>query len=340
MKRLELLGRRFLTWLLAALLSARRKPLETPSRIVVIRLDERVGNIVLLTPLLQTLKARYPHAVIDVVGSAKSHVLLANHPAVHQTIVFDKRSLFAPFGPLRLPTFLRAQRYDLAIEASNPTDPSFTQAIMVRLSGAKHTIGPAHGNFAALFTSPAVIRDDGATHEIDLRLQLLQGLPGPLVRTPVIGNIGEPAKKVAELTHELPTYVVINLGARLAEKTLKAADYAALAKAVCDRGLACVLTWGAPELVLAEETRRLEPRAVIAPATNLSSLAFVMRNAKAVISCDTGPMHIAVAVGTPTCAIFVSTEPKRYGYHDAPHLTVDSRDSRWLTDVIAWLNAL
>ena len=82
--------------------------------------------------------------------------------------------------------------------------------------------------------------------------------------------------------------------------------------------------------------------AVLAPPTDLSTLAALMAAARVVITCDTGPMHLAVAVGTPTCGLFVSTDPARYGYSEKPHCAVDARDgvgertlaalSRWLDD--------
>ena len=78
-KKLEMLGRRFLLWLCGHLLSVEvGRPMEKLNRIAVVRLDPRVGNIVLLTPLLSSLKLRFPQAQIDVVANHRSAVLWTN----------------------------------------------------------------------------------------------------------------------------------------------------------------------------------------------------------------------------------------------------------------------
>jgi ADP-heptose:LPS heptosyltransferase len=85
------------------------------------------------------------------------------------------------------------------------------------------------------------------------------------------------------------------------------------------------------------------PAATLAPPTGLWELAHLLNAARAVVTCDTGPMHLSVAVGTPTCGIFVSTPPPRYGYPDAPHAAVDAREREhdaWLAEVGSWLSSI
>jgi heptosyltransferase-3 len=340
LKRAELSGRQWLVRLLALFFSVRRRVVLLPERprILVVRLDERVGNLVLLTPLLSTLKSRFPTAIVDVLGYAKTRVLLHGHPAVSQVLAFDKRSWFSPQGPLRIYRFLKKRHYDLALDAANPTDPSFTQALITRFSGAKHTVGPARGPFERLYSAPAAIADSGTTHEIDLRLQLLESVPGNLaIRDTSLGSLGSPSPDVSKLITVAGDYGVVNLGARIREKWLAIEDYALLARAIIEHGLSCVLTWGAQEKDLAKAIQERVPDAHLAPPTDLVDLAAILRSARCVVTCDTGPMHVAVAVGAPTCAIFVSTDPARYGYHIPPHASVDRREPAWRTRVISWM---
>ena len=325
---------------LARLLAARQREvsLRPAARILVVRLDERVGNLVLLTPMLSTLRARFPKAVIDVLGYAKTRVLLERHPAINEILAFDKRALASARGPLRIFGFLRRRRYDLAIDAANPTDPSLTQALVTRFSGAEHTIGSAFGDFARLYSAPATIVDDGKTHEIDLRLQLLGPIAGDgLVRLPRI-DLGPPRDEVRRFISEAGSYAVLNLGARVREKWLPSEDYVALANVMADHRIKCVLTWGPQEEELARAIAAEAQSAWMAPASSLADLAAVMKSARCVVTCDTGPMHVAVAVGAPTCAIFVSTDPARYGYHQAPHTSVSIADPLWRTKVESWLS--
>lgn len=344
MKRLELAGRRWLVWCLGWLLGPRQRAVALPEapRILVVRLDERVGNLLLLTPLLTSLRARFPRAVLHLLANERGRSVLEGHPALDAVLGFDKRALFAAQGPLRTPFALRRGHYDLALEASNPTDPSATQAILVRLSGARHTVAPAQGPFARLASAPAAIPAN-EPHEIDLRLALLGPVPGDaLVRTMSAPPPHEPAptsalaRFAAEHAVAPRTYAVLNLGARLANKRLAAEDYARLAQRMEARGLRVVTTSGPAERALADAVAAHAPTTLRAPDTSLRELAWLMSRARAVVSCDTGPMHLAVALGTPTLGLFVSTPPERYGHTAAPHAVIDART----TPVDAQLEAL
>jgi heptosyltransferase III len=348
-KRLERLGRRFLLRLLVTLLAARPRKvvLGSEPRILVVRLDERLGNLIMLTPLLDSLRARFAGARLEVLVSRRHQALLATQPAVTAVLPFDKRALFAAHGPLATPFLLRRRGYDLALDAANPTDPSVTQAIIVRLAGARHTAGFASAGFGPMFSAPAQ-PPAGAVHEIDLRLGLLDVLPGSeRLRLPRLGELpaaasGSPLDLLLRRLAGAPC-VVINLGARLREKQLDAAAYARLVALVGEQGATACLTYGPGEAELARAVAERAPRAVLGPPTTVFELGNLMRAARGVISCDTGPMHLAVAVGTPTCAIFVATEPERYGYEAAPHAAVDARQApleAWLPAVERWLGGV
>jgi len=346
-KRFERAGRRLLVFVLSVLLGRRRRSvnLDEAPRILVVRLDERVGNLLLLTPLLSTLKLRYPKARVELLGSIKGQRMMAGHPAIDRFFPFRKKALFAGCGPLRMPFTLHRQRYDLAIDAANPTDPSATQAIMVRLCGARHTIGADHADFGRLFTAPVGMANAGP-HEIDLRLALLNPLPeGPTTREVTLPCPAPLPKDTpaGELLDHLAntTFAVVNVGARLASKTLAAPQYAALCRVVRDAGLQPVVTYGPKERELAEAVTNEFPGATLAPPTDLIELGALLAAASRVVTVDTGPMHLAVAMGTPTCGLFVNTEPERYGYAELPHMLVDVRerfDDAALVRVKEWLD--
>lgn len=318
--------------------SPRRLELPDSPRFLVVRLDERVGNLIMLTPMLRTLRARFPTAHIDVLGNDRGQALLGDHPDLDGFICFRKRALFAADGPLLTPFALRRQRYSVAIDASNPTDPSLTQAILVALSGARFTIGSEARGYGSFF-SHRVAAD--AEHEIDLRLQLLSPLPGDaVIRAPSLSTARASARMAEAFENESSTgaYSVLNLGARLAEKQLSVEDYANVALAMGALGTV-VLTWGPKERAIAEAVSARCPDALVAPPTTLEELSTVFQRAKAVVSCDTGPMHLSVALGTPTLGIFVATEPARFGYAELPHRVVDAREERrgLTAEVERWL---
>lgn len=336
LKTLERRGRELLKALVARLFPAARRCVTLPKtpRVVVVRLDERVGNLVMLTPLLRSLRARLPEARIDVLVQARGRAVLGEHPAIDACIGFDKRRWLGSESWLGTLLRLRGE-YDLAVDAGNPTAPSVTQSLWVRFCGATHSIGSSAGGFGALYTAPVDVADAGP-REIDMRLSLLRHVPG----TTVVRRPDLPPPRPSPATEH--PYVIINLGARLPEKQLGAPAYAALADAVAAHGLVAVLTWGPVERQLAEQTAALASEALLAPPTTLTELMQMMAAARAIISCDTGPMHIGVALGVPTCAVFVSTDPSRYAYPDPPHGWVDARCApreQWLAAVDTWLAA-
>ena len=344
-KALERRGRALLVRLAAFFLGVPSQPVMLPAvpRILIIRLDERLGNLLLLTPLLSSLRQRYPRAEIEVLANARGVQALANHPAVSTLLPFRKRALFAADGPLAAPWRLRERRYDLCIDAANPLDPSLTQVLLTRFSGATHTIGSASAGFGPLFTAPVQV--PRGLHEITLRLKLLAPLgPGPVVTLPTMPlhplPAHSPVSVLGKALEEVP-YMVLNVGARLKSKQLRAIDYAELVRCGLSAGLRVLITWGPAELALAEETLAIEPRAHLAPPTQVVELAHLMAHARRVVTCDTGPMHLAVAVGAPTCGIFVHSEPERFGYMAPPHHVIDARVrplTAALPPLAAWLS--
>jgi ADP-heptose:LPS heptosyltransferase len=353
-KAVELLGRRFLFWLSGLLFGVSARPLpsafgntQNPLRILVVRLDERLGNVILLTPTLASLKAMYPNATIDVVVAQRAVPILRGHSAVRQIWPFSKKALWRGHGIVGTCFKLRRQHYHLAIDGANPTCPSLTHALMVRFCGAAHTLGHGIGGMGRLYSQRVPpMADEAGLHEIDLRLRLLQPLPPPArCRTMQVSQrMALPeGSTVPAFVRSLDgaLFALINVGARTTPKQLRAADYAVVANAVTVAGMLPVLSFGPQELALAQEVANFSASTILAPPTGVSELAYLMQRALCVISCDTGPMHLAVALGRPTCGLFVSTDPRRYGHKGGRHGVIDARGrehGQWLGELRAFIN--
>lgn len=301
-------------------------------RILVVRLDARLGNVVLLTPLLQSLRARFPQSHIDVLGAPVAAEILEGHPAVNHTLIFRKRPWLGPQGPLRIGRHLRARRYHVAIDAGNPTDPSLTQAVITARSGAQHTVGVSHGPFARLYSAPAPLGERGP-HEISLRGAVLDVLPGA-EEVPTMG-LATPPMADRE-------YILLNVGAGRQCKQLSAARWKALLPALYDAGPRVLVIYGPGEDALARAVVSNEhPSQVeLAPPTNLAQLRELLARAWGMVTPDSGPMHLAVALGVPTLGLFLATDPMRYGYTQPPHGALDLRKEADIESrVRAWARA-
>jgi heptosyltransferase-3 len=89
------------------------------------------------------------------------------------------------------------------------------------------------------------------------------------------------------------------------------------------RGIRPLLTRGPGEEGLVKELARAQPQAQIAPTTSIDELGALLAEAKLSVCNNTGPMHLSVAVGCPTVALFLHMDVARWGHSYAPHVMLD-----------------
>ena len=329
LKAIEHIGRRLLLRLLGSRRLIAASHLDAPRSILVIRIDPRVGNVVMLTAFLDELHRAYPSADVTLLGPSKGQALLANAPYLSTFWAFNKKRLSGQDGWLRTLKRLRQKRFDLIIDAANPTSPSTTQSILALTGNAPTRLGfqPPNGQSPYELSAPPLANEE--SHENLQRLQLLKALGHTVVspRLPDLSHVVTPQRQRItawlEAT-EINTFTILNIGARLSEKQLSSSDYRSIIQALEEAAKSVIVTFGPSEESLAQQSAS-GTGAILGPATTLVELADLFHRADAVVSCDTGPMHLAVAVGSPTCGIFVATSPERYGYQGEGHCRLDAR---------------
>lgn len=321
-RRLRRLGKAFAAWLFGAVLGGlARRGAGPPQRILVIRVDLRVGNVLLTTPLVRALAEAFPDAELDVlVAPSKASIL----EGIVSTIPFDKKQLRrAPLAFLGRLWALRARRYDVAIDASHWHTFSVTSAALLAWTGAPMRIGHGRGAMDR-FASHVVANPTEVEPETRTKLRLLEPLRiegGGLEMQTGLGRGAAAERMQAWLTGaRLGTGPVIGLapGGRKADHRAPVELYAALGARARARGLPVVVLWGPNEEALVDEVlARID--AIRAPPTSLDELAALMRSCGGVVANDTGPMHLSVACGTRTLALFRGGEPGRWGHAHLGH---------------------
>ncbi|HEY7791741.1 MAG TPA: glycosyltransferase family 9 protein [Vicinamibacterales bacterium] len=290
-------------------------------RILIVRLGS-LGDIVHALPVAAALRRTFPRARIDWLVSARHRELLDLVSVIDRRVVFGGSS-----GALDVVRYLRAERYDVALDLQG----LLKSAVLARASGAARVIGFSRRHLREPFARPLyteVQSADGTTHVIDKSLALVRaiGVHDPAVEFP-IDEV--PATTVDQVRQQLPVesggrFVIINPGAAWPNKRWPPARLGAVAAAIRDRhGLPSVVLWGPGERDLATGVvEHARGAAVVAPETTMADLVALARAAQLFISGDTGPLHLAAAVGAPIVGIYGPTAAERNGPWAADDVTV------------------
>ena len=301
-------------------------PLSTKSpRIVIVRLSA-IGDVIHGMPIACALRDRFPQAMLCWVVEERAAELLRGHEALDELIVLRRGWLKSPTAVWRLRRQLRAMRPELAIEAQGLTKA----AVAARLSGAKRRIGLGGmwGRELSPWLNTELVNTDGL-HAVDRNLLLLRplGIESPAVR---FGVPDRPADRAAaaELVRQSGIqgdFVLVTSGAGWPSKLWPADRHAAVAADLGRRhGLPSLLVWGnADERARAEQIAAdSQQHARVAPKMSLMELAAVARQAVFCLGSDTGPLHLAAAVGTPCVGLYGPWPADKHGPYGPQHVTV------------------
>ncbi len=289
-------------------------------------------------PAVPDLREGLPHAELHLLAAARqSGVVASRH--VKRVIPFEKRLFFRrPWRLVALLRALRRERYDAVVEAGHWSGSSLTASLLARVvAGGGPVVGHLRGE-SARFLSHPVQHDPANENEVRAKLELLRPfglLPRGLAPETELGSepgLAEPILAAAGVTG---AFAVLNPGARMADRRWPAAAHAAVARGVAARGLEVLVVWGPGEETLARAVAE-GSGARLAPPTDLRQLAAVLRRARLCVSNNSGPMHLAVAVGTPTVGVFLSGDARRWR-HDLP--SFEAAEPRGEEDAEAVLDA-
>jgi lipopolysaccharide heptosyltransferase I len=281
-------------------------------RFLILRMGA-LGDIVHTLPAVSALRESFPRARIDWLVDRKWLPVLAGNPDVTATIPMERNDWLAVVATVRK---LRATRYTLAIDFQS----LYRAAILGWLSGAPRRVGFAASyarerGAALLYTEKFTPR---RRHKVEHNLELVESLGARAseIRFPLkISSEAQDQVDRIVAGSELPDYFVLSPGGGWGSKCWPAERYGELHRRLAERyGWRGVINFGPGERELAEIVRRTsgDPPPLV-KMFDLPQLMALLRRAKFLVAADTGPLHLASAVGTPVVGLYGPTDPARNG---------------------------
>lgn len=303
----------------------------TPKRILVVKLDH-LGDVLLATPVFSNLRLAYPNTELHALTGKWSRVVLENHPDVDKVLEYNSPAFCRSEKPTSLKeTFqlyqqLRREKYDLLLELRG--DWRTVSFALLRITSKRL-------NRASLQISNRLgFTQFSGTHEAIRNLDVLKraGLQTP-IQTTTFSVTTESENWTSKFfsdhqIHGESPIIAIHPGSPIALKRWKPERYAELADWLIAQKRAQVLFVGVKdEIPIISHIQNLMrgPSINIAGKTTLTHLASILHICNVFIGNDSGPMHLAAAVGTQTIGLYGPGDPKRFGPVGNKCLTIQKK---------------
>jgi lipopolysaccharide heptosyltransferase II len=299
-------------------------------RILVFHLNQ-IGDLVFTLPALKALREAFPEARITSVLRPRLAGLVAESGFVDDIV---RRPDGGPLWAVGLGLRLRGLRPDLAVVLSQ----SATMALCARLSGAKQRVGYVDSDLSRLLNHRIQVRGIPCPEKV---MRLLRGLGLAPEKTDYVGLIRLSAEDDAAGRRLLEECGSAGEGPRVAlapgeaggrpYKAWTTEGFREVASGLAERGAQVVVVGGERDRALGEEsTAHLGGAGCnLAGRTTPAELAGVVARCDLLIGIDSGPMHVAAAMGTPVVALFGPTDPYRTGPQGEGHEVIFHRQECW-----------
>jgi heptosyltransferase I len=300
----------------------------TQPRFLITRLSA-IGDCILTMPLACALRDAFPDAWIGWITEKGCASLLQEHTALDQVIVVPKQFLYKPRELLRVRRKLQALRIDTTLDPQG----FIKSSALGWLSGAKRRIGfraPVGRELSPWLNNSLVTSQ--TQHVVDRYRELLS--PLGVQPTPVRFDIPRCANALQSMSAWLYSQqldhqplAVLNPGAGWNSKLWPLERYSAVAQFLLEEhSLRTLVIWcGEQERYWAKQiVAGARGAATLSPSTSLPDLAALYRLSTIFVGSDTGPLHLAAAVGLPCVGIYGPTPPSQSGPYGPDHRSVQT----------------
>ena len=304
--------------------------------ILIVKLSA-IGDVVHTLPSVAALRNLYPGAQITWVIEEASSGLIRNHPFIDRVLISRRKRWIQNLRKFRhvkdslreIRSFLselRDRRYDLVIDFHGLLKSS----VIVLLSRGKRKLGyDSLQELSGLFVDERIF-EDMTKHAVDRYLDFVRYLGGDVDRAAFFIPAGtDTDARVTALLQKNgidsgEPFVAVNPVAYWETKLWTNEGFARLCdRIVAELNVTVVFTGGKNDAIVEDiRSTMTQPSVSLEGQTSLQDLACLYKRASLVVTTDSGPMHIAAAVDTPTVALFGPTDPSRTGPYGDGHCVV------------------
>lgn len=303
--------------------------LQSPKKVLFIR-SGAIGDVVMTTPLIRAVRKRYPEAEISYLVGDWSKKILENNPQINRIISFPDEIVYKkkPGGIFKLIRQLRKEKFDLAFVL----DKSYHWGIFAFLAGIKRRIGFNRTGICGRegFGNNFNVDYDGSRYEVDYNLALAELVGADTTaKKPEIFPGQEEEKSAEEFFHKNKIHGQVigltvagakNPGQEMALKRWPLKNYLQLTRLLLQDKTNNIFLFAGPkeiesiqEIYASLQSENLSAKKVFdLSQTSITEKAALMKRCDLVVAHDSGPLHVASAMGAKTIALLGPTPARRF----------------------------
>ena len=288
----------------------------SPASVLLI-VTRRMGDVLLASPLVRSLRAAWPEVAIDVLVFDGTKDVLAAHPEVRRVLAVPERPGWVEHA--RFLFRLMRGRYDVALSCVASDRPTLYAVLGGRWRAGLVVPGRTAG-WKYWFLSRSIAFDNDGTHTVAMNLALMDALNVARRHDIDIRWSADDAARVAALLPAMnggEPYAALHVHPKFNYKMWHDDGWVGLAQWLRERGIATVLTGGAEraevELATAVAARMPAGTINLAGRLTLAQSACVIAGARVYVGPDTVTTHMAAAAGVPTVALYGPSNPVKWG---------------------------
>lgn len=287
--------------------------MRTPKRVLLVRTD-RLGDVILSTPVIENLRKCYPQSYIAFMCRPYTKPAVEGNPYLDEIIVYDKYGIHKSiFSSLQFAWKLRKKRFDLALLLH----PTVRVHLISFIAGIPQRVGWARKGSFLLTKRLAHTKQKGQKHEVEYTLDILRVLDIPICEVTLFFPVKE--EKEQEIAHLLQTHnvsaddtlIVIHPSASCASKCWAQGHFSLLItclKKAVNPKIAVISSFY--EKMHGEQIVKDHPDVLdLRGKLDITGVAALLNRAHLFISNDSGPVHIAASVKTPVISLFGRKDP-------------------------------